>query len=161
MCGICIFGLCIPYPTLIPMLLFSFQWIMAQMAKAGLKVPGVVTTDSAAAKDTPEKPKHSIDNDICVDLWCFCKSLTLSGRKSSSSSVASITSSLSEGSDSESDDGEEADQPDHSKQQQKGQTRRKRQTRQLRTNSTPVMTFVHGELCMPCTEINRAIKIDA
>lgn len=127
---------------------------MAQMAKAGLKVPGVVTTDSSAAKDTPEKTQHRIDNDICVDIWCFCKSLTLSGRKSSSaSSVASITeSSLSEGSDSESDDGEEADQPDHSKQQQKGQTRRKRQTRQRRTNSTPVVTFIPGELCMPCTK---------
>ena len=139
------------------MILFAFQWMMAQLAKVGLKIPGVATTESSDAKGTPEKPsQHRIDNNICDELWCFCKSLTGRGRKgSSASSVASISeSSSSEGSDSESDDGEEADQPDHPRQEQKGQTRRrKRQTRQRRTSSSPVMPFNPGEWCMPCTEI--------
>ena len=156
MCGICIAGLCIPYPALFTMILFAFQWMLVQLAKVGLKVPGVTTTDSSDAKDTPKKPsQHRIDNNICDDLWCFCKSLTGGGRKGSSAgSVASFSeSSSSEGSDSESDDGEEADQPDHSMQGQKEPTRRKRQTRQRQTSSSPVMSFIPGEWCMPCTEI--------
>ena len=130
--------------------------MMAQLAKLGLKVPGVTTTESSDAKGTPEKPsQHRIDNNICDDLWCFCKSLTGRGRKGiSASSVASISeSSSSEGSDSESDDGEEADQPDRSRQEQKGQTRGKRQTRRRRTSSSTFISFIPGEWCMPCTDI--------
>ncbi|KAL3822137.1 hypothetical protein ACHAXA_011915 [Cyclostephanos tholiformis] len=160
MCGICIAGLCIPYPALLPMLLLALQWTMTQLARIGLKLPGIFATDSPTAKDAPEKPpQHRIENEVCDDLWCFC--LTSMGRKASSgnSPPAYIDSSSSEGSDSESDDAEEADQPDDSTRQLvvaptlERPNRRNQQMRKRRMNSTPAKSFVPGEWCLPCAEI--------
>jgi hypothetical protein len=161
MCGICIAGLCIPYPALLPMVIFALQWTMAQLARVGLKLPGVAVADSHTSKDSSENsPQHRIENNACDDLWCFCKRLTRMARKGSSgsSSVASTDSSSSEGSDSESDDGEGAtDQPGRSRRQLdvaptlERPTRRNQKMRKTRMNLTP--SFIPGEWCLPCTEI--------
>ena len=164
MCGICITGLCIPYPALLPMVIFALQWTMAQLARFGLKLPGVtaVAASPPTAKVAPEKPPpHRLENNACDDLWCFCKRLTRMGRKGSSggSSVASTDSSSTEGSDSESDDGDvAADLPDHPRRQLdvvptiEETTRRNQTMRKRRVISSPPMSFILGEWCLPCAE---------
>lgn len=78
MCGVCIGGFCIPYTALAPMLLIVLQWVVSQLAKVGIEIPDFVAKRLAAvarfSNHASGEMVASVDgDDVCSDLWCFCR----------------------------------------------------------------------------------------
>ena len=101
MCDICIGGLHIPYSALLPILIFVFQWMSAQLSKFfGLKSLIAVSPDSTKA---PILLKNRRETRICNEMWCFCRKLRKRFESNNSSEPRLIYEPLlrSESSDSE------------------------------------------------------------
>ena len=159
MCNcLCLGGLCIPYPALLPMFVIVLQWISKH---TGIKLPRFITKriSNNVNKTSPTKNKsekqqqHGIDN-ICNDFWCLCKQRFY--RKSSGSSgdstISTTSTEISTSFDEyDSSNGEEVVIISKQEEQKSDNVRRRRRSK--KTKKTPNnIQLVKGEWCMPCQE---------
>ena len=156
MCNcLCLGGLCIPYPALLPTLMIVLQWISKH---TGITLPRFITkrisnnaNKTSSTKNESEKQQHGID-DICNDFWCLCKQRFY--RKSSGDSTISTTSTEISTSFDEDDSSDGEEVVIISKQEHLTNVHRRRRSK--KTKKTPnYIHFVGGEWCMPCQESDK------
>lgn len=81
MCDLCIGGLHIPYSALLPILIFVFQWMSAQLSIFfGLKSHVDILPDYTKAQILLQNRKETTN---CTVLWCLCRKMTRRRRNES------------------------------------------------------------------------------
>ena len=152
MCNcLCLGGLCIPYPALLPMFIILLQWISKH---TGIKLPRFITKHSGnkTSTESEKQQQHGID-EICNDFWCLCKQ-RFSRKSSGSSGDSTISTTSTEISTSfdedDSSDGEEVVIISKQEEQKINNVHRRRRSK--KTKKTPNIQLVEGEWCMPCQE---------
>lgn len=171
MCScLCLGGLCIPYPALLPMLIIVLQWISK---RTGITLPHFITNrgnnnviTSSTKGESEIQQHHFITNrgndnvetkaqqhgidEICNDFWCLCKQRFY--RKSSGDSTISAAETEISTSFDEDDSSDGGEVVLISEEEKKINNVLHRRRRSKKTKKTPDIQFIGGEWCMPCQE---------